>query len=245
MIRRIILRDNIPTSFTFVKYLNMRIYVVFILASMHLGLYGQSPVVTYSESKDSDRKAKAILRSVSNKMKIDQGMVFDFTLVTTAAESAPITQKGKAQIKADKFYLDLADRLMVSDNKTLWVYLKKRNEIQVQEASIVTEDAVSPYRLIRIHESPEFVYIWTGESKTNGVVSDIIEFKPLDLKAEYFKIKVEIDWAKSVYKKITLYFKSGDQYSLQLTSQTNTNLPLSLFTLDPKSYPGAHIEDLR
>ncbi len=223
----------------------MRVLFVIYLGLIAWDTYAQSPAVTYSANKESDPKARAILKTVSNKMKLDQGVVIDFNLVTQAAESTPMTQKGKAQIKADKFYLDLTDRLMVSDGKTLWVYLKKRNEIQIQEASTITEDAISPYRLIKIHESPEFVYIWTGETKNNGSVTDIIEFKPLDTNAEYFKIKAEIDRAKSVYKKITLYFKSGDQYHLQLISQSSNNLPLSLFTLDPKAFPGAHIEDLR
>jgi len=223
----------------------MRALLLFYLVLLAWQPYAQSPAVTYSTNKESDPKARAILKTVSNKMKLDQGVVIEFNLVTQAAESSPVTQKGKAQIKADKFYLELADRLMVSDGRTLWVYLKKRNEIQIQEASTVTEDAISPYRLIKIHESPEFVYIWTGEAKNNGSLTDIIEFKPLDTNAEYFKIKAEVDRAKSVYKKITLYFKSGDQYHLQLTSQSNNNLPLSLFTLDPKTFPGAHIEDLR
>lgn len=223
----------------------MRILIVFYLGLLAGESYAQSPTVTYSANKESDPKARAILKTVSNKMKLDQGVVIEFNLVTQAVESSPVTQKGKAQIKADKFYLELADRLMVSDGKTLWVYLKKRNEIQIQEARTVTEDAISPYRLIKIHESPEFVYIWTGETKNNGIVSDIIEFKPLDTHAEYFKIKAEVDRTKSVYKKITLYFKSGDQYHLQITSQSNSNLPLSLFTLDPKTFPGAHIEDIR
>jgi outer membrane lipoprotein carrier protein len=223
----------------------MRILIIFYLGLLAGESYAQSPAVTYSANKESDPKARAILKTVSNKMKLDQGVVIEFNLVTQAAESSPVTQKGKAQIKADKFYLELADRLMVSDGKTLWVYLKKRNEIQIQESRTVTEDAISPYRLIKIHESPEFVYIWTGETKNNGSVSDIIEFKPLDTNAEYFKIKVEVDRAKSVYKKITLYFKSGDQYQLLITSQASSNLPSSLFTLDPKTFPGVHIEDIR
>jgi len=223
----------------------MRISAACILGLFPLGLFSQSPPVTYTDKKDSDPKARAILRSVSNKMKLEQGVSIDFSLITQAAESAPETQKGKARIKADQFNLELPDRTMVSDGKTLWVYLKKRNEIQIQDAGSVTEDPISPYRLIKIHESPEFVYIWTGETKNNGSIFDIIEFKPLDTTAEYFKIRVEVDRAKSAYKKITLFFKSGDQYTLQLSGQMNSNLPLSIFTLDPKSYPGAHIEDLR
>lgn len=223
----------------------MRISAVCFLTLIQMGLYGQSPAVTYSDSKDSDPKARAILKSVSNKMKLDQGVVIDFSLVTQSAEASPVTQKGKAEIKADKFKLDLPDRLMVSDGKTLWIYLKKRNEIQIQDAGTILADPISPYRLIKIHESTELVYIWTGEDKSNGSVSDMIEFKPLDNQAEYFKIKVEVDRAKSRYKKITLYFKSGDQYTLHISNLVNTTLPETLFKLDPKSFPGAHVEDLR
>lgn len=223
----------------------MRTSTACILGLFPLGLFSQSPAVTYTNKKDSDPKARTILRSVSNKMKLDQGVTLDFSLITQAAESKPESQKGKAQIKGEQFNLELPDRNMISDGKTLWVYLKNRNEIQIQDAGTITADPISPYRLIKIHDSPEFVYIWTGEIKNNGNILDIIEFKPLDNTAEYFKIRVEVDRAKSVYKKITLFFKSGDQYTLQLSNQVNSTLPATLFNLDPKSYPGAHIEDLR
>jgi len=223
----------------------MRIIIAYSICLFQFGLWSQVPALTYSGNKDSDPKARNILKAVGNKLKLDQGLSFEFSLVTQAAESEPNTQKGKAQIKGDKFNLDLPDRRMVSDGKTLWIYLKKRNEIQIQEAGSITDDPVSPYRLIRIHESQDFVYIWSGESKINGMACDVIEFKPLDTQLEYFKIKAEIDRAKSIYKKITLYFKSGDQYILNLHSQVNAPVPDALFILDPKSYPGAHIEDLR
>lgn len=223
----------------------MRVQFIFIGLLLQVCLLAQSPKNTYQGSKDSDPKARNILKAVSNKLKLDQGVSFDFTLVTQVAEASAQTQKGKAQIKGQKFNIDLPDQLLVSDGTILWVYLKKRNEIQLQDAATITADPVSPYQLIKIHESPEFVYIWTGESKINNVTCDIIEFKPLDTKAEFFKIKVEIDQAKSAYKKITLFFKSGDQYVLNLNNQINGSLAPTLFTLDPKSYPGAHVEDLR
>lgn len=206
---------------------------------------GAQKNVTYASSKDSDPKARQILKAVSEKIKTGKGVTFGFSFVTQAAESAPVIQKGKAMILGNKFVLDFPEQQLTSDGTTLWVYLKKRNEVQIQDAAGLAEDPISPYKLLKIHEAPELVYILAGESRVNGAVCDVVEFKPLNYDVEYFKIKAEIDRAQSQYRSITLYLKSGDSYVLNITSQANTPFADSLFAFDLKKYPGIRVEDLR
>ena len=201
--------------------------------------------MTFTSNKDSDPKARQILKAVSEKIKTGKGVTFGFTFVTQAAESAPVIQKGKAMILDNKFVLDFPEQQLTSDGTTLWVYLKKRNEVQIQDAAGLAEDPISPYQLLKIHEAPELVYILAGESRVNGAVCDVVEFKPLNHNVEYFKIKAEIDRAQARYRSITLYLKSGDSYVLNINSQANTPFADRLFVFDPKKYPGILVEDLR
>ena len=73
---------------------------------------------------------------------------------------------------------------------------------------------MSPYQLLQIHDSPAYTHIfWPGENKVNGSVRDLIEFKPLDKNAEFFKNPAEVDRAKTYIKDHPL-LKNGDQYQL-------------------------------
>lgn len=224
--------------------MNRRLVLSFISLLVFISLEAQKNN-TYTANKDSDPRARQILKAVSEKIKAGKGVTFEFSFVTQSAEVAPVSQKGKARILGNKFVLDFPEQQLTSDGTTLWVYLKKRNEVQVQDAAALAEDPISPYKLLKIHDAPDLVYILAGESKVNGAVCEVIEFKPLDHNAEYFKIKAEIDRAHSQYRSITLYLKSGDSYTLNLSSQANTPLPDSLFVFDVKKYPGIRVEDLR
>lgn len=202
-------------------------------------------ISTYTANKESDPRARQILKAVSEKIKAGKGVTFEFSFVTQAAESSPVIQKGKAMILGNKFVLDFPEQQLTSDGTTLWVYLKKRNEVQIQDATALADDPISPYKLLKIHDAPDLVYILAGESRVNNMVCEVIEFKPLDQNAEYFKIKAEIDRTQFQYRSITLYLKSGDSYILNLSSQANTPLPDHLFAFDVKKFPGIRVEDLR
>lgn len=216
-------------------------------AVAHLVVTGQSTTksTTYASSKDADPQAKALLKQVKDQLKLDKGVIIHFQFTYDPAEAAPSIQKGVVQLKNNSFRLTLQDQEISSDGKTLWTYLKKRNEVQINDAAEIQNDPLSPYRLIQIHDSPDFTYVTAGTSKVNGVLCDVIDFKPLDKNAEFFKIKAEIDRAKKQYKTISLYLKNGDQYTLSLSSQVNQNFADTTFVWNAAKYPGVKVEDLR
>jgi outer membrane lipoprotein carrier protein len=224
----------------------MNYFRILLLLFPVTGLFAQTTKPnTYNSSKDADPKAKSILKQVKDQLQIDKGVVINFEFKYSPAESTPVIQNGIAQIKGKKFNLDLGEQMLISDGTTLWTLLKKRNEVQINDASNIQNDPMSPYRLLQIHDSPDFTYVLAGDSKVNGVIRDIIEFKPLDKNAEFFKIRAEIDRAKKEYKNITLYLKTGDQYSLDIKSQLNKPIQETVFTWDAKKNPGMKVEDLR
>lgn len=199
----------------------------------------------FNSNKDADPKAKAILKQVKDQFKIDKGVTLDFEFKYSPAEGTPTIQKGTAQLQGKKFNLDITDQTMISDGSTLWTLIKKRKEVQINDASEIQNDPMSPYQLLQIHDSPAYTYVLAGENKANGSVRDLIEFKPLDKNAEFFKIRAEVDRPKKQYKKITLFLKNGDQYQLDINSQVNKSLPENTFTWDAKKNPGMKVEDLR
>ena len=227
-------------------YKNNRWYACCILFIYTVLSFAQSkPSSTFNNYKDTDPKAKALLKQVKDELRIDKGVELSFEFKYSPAESKPSNQKGNVFIENKKFKLELNDQEMTSDGTSLWTFIKKRNEIQIQDAAEILNDPLSPYKLLQIHDSPDFVYSLAGNTKVNNQIRDIIEFKPLDTKADFFKIRAEIDRVKKQYKKITLFLKNGDQYELNLLSQIKKSMASSFFVVDTKKYEGAKVEDLR
>lgn len=218
-----------------------RISAIVILLSLHTILIGQPKPTTYKSNRDADPKAKALLKQVKDNLGVDKGVEINFEFKYTPAEAKPNIEKGKVGIRGNKFHLTLGDQEIYSDQKTLWTYIKKRNEIQIQDGSGIDDDPLSPFKLLQIHDSPEFTYILSGETKTMAT----IEFKPLDKNAEFFKVKADIDKSKKQYKRLVLYLKNGDLYELNVITQIKKPLKEDVFTLELKKYPGAKVEDLR
>ncbi|MEP7266966.1 MAG: outer membrane lipoprotein carrier protein LolA [Saprospiraceae bacterium] len=223
----------------------MRIIFLLIIVCLNsLTLSAQSPN-TYSSNQDADPKAKALLKQVKDNLAIDKGVEINFSFIYTPAEAKPTVQKGNLQIKGRKFHLSVADQELFSDQTTLWTYLKKRNEVQLQDAENIEKDPMSPFKLLQIHDSPEFTYVYAGSDKKGTETLDIIEFKPLDKNAEFFKIKVDIDHDKKQYKKLVLYLKNGDIYTLSIDSQLKKSFSDAAFSFDTKKHMGVKTEDLR
>lgn len=218
-----------------------RISVLVLLICLRLLLAAQSKPGAFQSNKDADPQAKALLKQVKDNLNIEKGVEINFEFKYTAAESKPTIEKGKVEIKGKKFHLTLGEQEIFSDQKTLWTYLKKRNEVQLQNAEGIDDDPLSPFKLLQIHDSPDFTYILNGETKTSAS----IEFKPLDKNADFFKVKADIDKSKKQYKRLVLYLKNGDLYELNVAAIAKKTLNDEIFTPDLKKYPGAKVEDLR
>lgn len=212
-----------------------------ILFCFSMILIAQTKPSTYQSNKDADPKAGALLKQVKDNIGIEKGVELSFEFKYTAAEAVPKTEKGKVEIKGKKFHLTLSEQEVYSDQKTLWTYQKKRNEVQIQDGSDIEDDPLSPFKLLQIHDSPDFTYILNGETKNFAT----IEFKPLDKNAEFFKVKVDIDKTKKLYKKLVLYLKNGDLYELNVLSMVKKPVKDDSFSFDSKKFPGVKTEDLR
>ncbi len=223
----------------------MKSYIFYFWILLTLHASAQSKPDNFLTHKDADPKAKALLKQVKDELKLDKGVEIVFDFKYYPAEGSLTHQKGTLQIKGKKFILNINDQELISDGTSLWTFLKKRNEVQIQEAKGVEDDPMSPFRLLQIHDSPDFTYILSGTTKEKNVSFDIVEFKPLDTKADFFKIKTEVDRVKKQYHKIVLYLKNGDQYALEIRSQVSKAIPENLFTWDSKMHAGVKVEDLR
>lgn len=197
-------------------------------------------------SEGSDPNAKASLEKVRSVYEGYESLELDFTIVVEFGEESE-EQTGTAKMKGKKYKIDLENQMVVSNEKTMWIFLKDMNEVQITNPDPDdTDNLMSPSNLLRIYEKEdEFIYAITNEVMENGKMIQQIEFKPKDRDVEYSKIRVSLDKNSSKIKHIKVFGKDGMRYTLRIDKMnTQSNLTNSDFYFDTSLFEGIHVENL-
>lgn len=202
-----------------------------------------------------DEQAKAILSQVSSKYKAYDVIKtnFAYTLESPQANIKE-TQTGTliAKSKTNKFKVTLfakgktptVAQEVISDGKQQWTYLKKDNEVQLNNVS-GNDDAINPAHMFTIYEKG-FKYFYTGEEKKDGVTCQVIDMSPTDAKKSIFKVRLYIDKAKKQIYSALLFDKNGNKYTYTMQSfMPNFKTTDAIFAFDVKAHPGVEVVDLR
>lgn len=202
-----------------------------------------------------DVEAKKILNQVSLKYKSYDVVKADFTFTFDDPQAnMKATQSGTliAQSKTNKFKViiyspgnksDVAQEI-TSDGKNQWTYLKKDNEVELNEVDL-SEGNLNPAQMFTIYEHG-YKYIYNGDEKVDGKLCQVIDLTPEDSKKPYFKIRLSIDKVKKQVYSALIFDKNGSRYTYTIHSFTpNIKLPNNIFTFDKKEHPGIEVVDLR
>jgi outer membrane lipoprotein-sorting protein len=80
----------------------------------------------------------------------------------------------------------------------------------------------------------------------NGKVLAQIEFKPVDKKSEYAKIRVSINKKTNLIDSIKAFSKDGSRYTFSITRhKPQASFGAGYFKFDAAKYPRVKVEDLR
>lgn len=201
-----------------------------------------------------DAAAKAILSKVSEKYRSYDAIKTDFVFTLDNPQAGiKDTQRGTltARSKSNKFQVVLyapattaVAQEIISDGKTQWTYLKKDNEVQVNNADNSGE-GINPAKVFTIYEHG-YKYIYNGDVKISGKIYQEIDLTPEDAKKPFFKVRLEIDKLKKQIYSALIFDKNGNRYTYTLKSfTTNVKIPDNTFTFDVKAHKGVEVVDLR
>jgi outer membrane lipoprotein-sorting protein len=221
--------------------------IALLATSTLLAQTGKTPAPAAPAEK-SDPEAKKILDKIRKKYEGYKSLEATFTLGIELPGQPKETQKGTISQDGDKFRLEMDDQIIVSDGKTTWVYLKKNNEVQINDADPKdTENGfLTPKDLLKRYQKGDYLYALTDKSTENGKLLSHIEFKPKDKKSEYSKLRVSIDESAGSVQIVKAFGKDGSRYTFSITKLTpNKKFDAGHFTFDAKKYPGVKVEDLR
>jgi outer membrane lipoprotein carrier protein len=193
----------------------------------------------------SDANAVKLLKSVSQKYGAYKTMSMDVTLTIENLESKNKEElKGKVKIKGSKFNLDFSQQTVICDGKTMWIYLKDVNEVQVSNFD-PKEEMFTPDKIFKLAEK-DFGCLMGEKMTSNGKTIQVIELTPNDKSVSYSKIKLYINTASNTIEKGVVYDKSAIHYTYAIKSfSANPTLSDSLFTFNKANYDGVDVIDLR
>lgn len=196
-------------------------------------------------AQQNDPRATQILNSVSATYKELKSAKADFAIRVESpnAKTADV-QTGTLFIKGNKFKLSLKNQEVITDNVTMWTYLKEANEVQVNHYE-PDESTITPMQLFTLYEK-DFLYAFIEEKPQQGKIIQYIELTPLDKSKPYFKVRLGIDKTSRMVQSATVFDKNGNRYFYEIRSFTaNPSLADSFFQFDPRAYPGIEVVDLR
>jgi outer membrane lipoprotein-sorting protein len=105
-----------------------------------------------AQSEKSDPEAKKVLDKIRKKYEAYKTLEAGFTLTIEVLGQPKEVQKGTISQEGDKFRLEMDQQVIVSDAKTTWVYLKKNNEVQINNAEPGSDNGfLTPKELFVCH----------------------------------------------------------------------------------------------
>jgi outer membrane lipoprotein-sorting protein len=196
----------------------------------------------------SAEKAKKILDEVSAKTKGFSSInaTFSYRLENKTNKMAE-KQTGNLVLKGQKFKLTLANQEVLSDGKTVWIYLKEANEVQIKTIEdFNAESEISPTKIFTIYEQG-YKYDFVKDATVGGKVVSTVDLLPLEVKKKnYSKVRLEIDKSSKQIISTKSFGKDGNTYTLDVSKfATNNPFEDKFFTFDKSKFQGVEVVDLR
>jgi len=219
--------------------------VILLFVAMGFGILNAQS--EYSQASDSDSKAIEILKAVEKDFRETKSHLIDFEFLIETPGNPNDTYNGTLLQSGDSFELDMGIRKIISDNKTVWLYVKEDNEAQINDADFGGDgEYMSPSTIFSLYKSNEFIFAISNYGKEDGKSIIQIEGKPVDTESEYSKVRLTVEEKNKAVKRFKIFSKDGSRMTTQiLTHQRNVPITNSNFKFLEKDYPGVLVEDLR
>ena len=197
--------------------------------------------------EESDSEAVEILKNVSEDFQNNGAHDITFQMDFEYPGEATQVQEGSLLQSGENFVLDMTEQMIVSDNETVWLYLKERNELQINDADFGDDgEYLSPSMVYKLYDSGDFIFALSNQQYEDGQAITQIEAKPKDQDSEYSKIRLTVYDKSNSIKRVKVFFKDASRMTMLIKDhKRNLSFTNSRFKFDSSKYDGIIVEDLR
>jgi outer membrane lipoprotein-sorting protein len=202
-------------------------------------------LITQTAQAQQDPKAKAVLDAVKSKYQSMAAFSADFTYnMSSPTTGVNETFSGDIAVKSKKFYLKLPKQHVITDGTTQWTYLKDANEVTVTDYE-PDADEITPDKIYTVYET-DYDYAFVEEKVEAGKAYQIIDLKPKNIKAQFFKIRLKITKDGHSIKSWEVFERNNNRYLYTITKFAKVTVGDGYFKYNKTNYPSnPTIEDLR
>jgi len=178
-----------------------------------------------------DAKATEILNKVSAKTKAYKTITTDFTY-SVKSENINEKQKGKLQLKGDKYKYSIFGITKISDGKKICTISDSDEEVIITNIDFNDADEFSPSEIFTIYQSG-YKYRYIKETTINSKTMHVIELYPeVEVNNPYRRITMYINKTESAIYKINFYHKTTSKVFSITIDKASYNTPIldTIFT---------------
>jgi len=184
-----------------------------------------------------DKQAEKIITNAGSKLKTESPISLTFSFNNKNKKK---TEKGNLTISGNKYIVSYSDNKVFCDGKTVWVYQKGTNEVNINNVESSENEILNISKFIseaNIKFRPKLI------REENG--NYIIDLSP-KTKSEFSKVRLKINKQTNQIISMEVNYKGGNVYSYTISNyKTKIKIKDSSFTFSKKDYPTASIVDLR
>ena len=199
-----------------------------------------SSSILFAQSKD----AESILQELSSKTNAYKNIKVSFAY-KMSNQSAGIDEvtNGTLLISGDKYNLNIAGQVIISDGKIIWTYIPDSEEVQINEKD--EESGFSPSKLLSSY-SDDYSAKLQDETTKNGQKQYQLKLKPKDKDSNYDYVILLIDKDKMQLSDFIIYDFDDNIFSYEIKQFiTDTDLSADNFEFDTAKYPNVEVIDMR
>lgn len=193
-----------------------------------------------------DQKALQILEKMKSGIQAQKSLEASFSLTLKNPQGKVMEEKkGNFLLQGEKYRVDLGSQLIISDNKTLWVYLKEANEVQVSDVD-PEQRGISPARLFGGFWDKDYEPSYRGSKTIDGKSCELVELHSTSSSAPFSRVQLTV--TKEEHRLVSGQFvdQSGGSFEYRILQyKPNIKTQASQFQFQEKDHPGVEVIDLR
>jgi outer membrane lipoprotein carrier protein len=150
---------------------------------------------------------------------------------------------GVLLLEGDKYNLNIAGQVVISNGETLWTYLPDSEEVQINE--VYDDDGFSPSKLLSSY-TDDYKAKKMNDIKSGGRMFYHLELKPIDKDSNFDFVELVIDKEKMQLSKFIIHDFEENIFTYSINQFiTNSELSDDSFFFDTEMHPNVEIIDMR
>lgn len=212
---------------------------IYLLVSIFVLLAASAP------AQSKNKQASEILKEVTEKTKSYKSieMEFDYRMENPDANINEVT-RGKVLVSGDKYRLDIAGQLVISDSETIWTVIEDAGEVQINEV-FEDADSFSPTKMLSDYSEDYKSKLDKKVNELNGVSVYLLELTPNDKKT-FKKVNLFVKKNEMQPYRMEIFDYNNSTYTYTITSfKTDLDITDADFTFSEEEFPDFDVIDMR